>query len=913
MASSLFSPPRNIDNPAASIYETIRRHEEDDEDESEGETFLEEGLEHTNSPAATNMSLPVRGQTVTADQPRQSPRGKQIRPKWMTRRRKLADIEDLDDDVPASLLIEGEDVGLGPGSIALPPPPSQTAGTEPFAPVPSISPPPRHTGDPSFLRPGLGLAARPGTIASPLATADPRSIAMWRWTNVVNLDNFLLDVYNYYLLHGMWSILLRRLFGLLTGAFLVGFSVFLTQCINYHSGLSNVERLDQVLVKNCTRKMSFFPSLFLWILVMLWILWAFQYAFDLPRLRHLHDFYYYLLDISDAELQSISWQEIVSRLMALRDTNPTVAGNISAKSRRYAHTQSKQRMDAHDIANRLMRKENYIIAMVNKEILDFTLPIPFLRNRQLFTRTLEWNINWCIMDFVFNKRGQVQQTFLKDTHRKELSEALRQRFIFAGFANLFIAPFLIGFFLVQSFFTHFNEYQKNPGAIGSREYNVLAEWKFREFNELWHLFKRRINMSHPFASRYIDQFPKDKTIQSARFVAFVSGAVVSVLGMATIFDQENFLALELTPGRTAIFYLGVFGGIWAIARGMIPEDSLVYEPAFAMTEVIDFTHYSPSHWHNRLHTVEVKREFEQLYQIKILMFVEEILSMIFTPFVLWFSLPKCSDRIIDFFREFTVHVDGIGYVCSFAEFKLNKPVENPTSTQVGRGNASRQRSEDGRENYFSSKDQKLEQSYWGFMNDYARNPKADVRFHYQAARKRLNLPPPVPGLPSPTLQAGFGNHHLALRSDSTFSPSRTATGPVSASQHAGQSAGTPLQSMLLDPHHQPSGTFGNAAAAREKTRALYASQNLPQGVRNAPFRPEQVAEANEDADGEPSYPKESASAASHTGSWRYDDDSGDDSLDEHENAVPHDNVGVIGLIRRLQKTQGEGNRAGSGI
>ena len=33
-------------------------------------------------------------------------------------------------------------------------------------------------------------------------------------------------------------------------------------------------------------------------------------------------------------------------------------------------------------------------------------------------------------------------------------------------------------------------------------------------------------MSHPFASRYLDQFPKVKMARVARFVAFVAGAVV---------------------------------------------------------------------------------------------------------------------------------------------------------------------------------------------------------------------------------------------------------------------------------------------------------------------------------------------------------------------------------------------------
>lgn len=62
----------------------------------------------------------------------------------------------------------------------------------------------------------------------------------------------------------------------------------------------------------------------------------------------------------------------------------------------------------------------------------------------------------------------------------------------------------------------------------------------------------------------------------------------------------------------------------------------------------------------------------QLYGLKVMIFFEELLSVITTPFVMWFSLYYCSDKIIDFFREFTIHVDGIGHVCSYAVFDFKR-------------------------------------------------------------------------------------------------------------------------------------------------------------------------------------------------------------------------------------------------
>lgn len=58
--------------------------------------------------------------------------------------------------------------------------------------------------------------------------------------------------------------------------------------------------------------------------------------------------------------------------------------------------------------------------------------------------------------------------------------------------------------------------------------------------------------------------------------------------------------------------------------------------------------------------------------MKISTFVQEVLSVITTPFILWYTLPDCAPAVIDFFREFTVHVDGLGYVCSFAVFDFKR-------------------------------------------------------------------------------------------------------------------------------------------------------------------------------------------------------------------------------------------------
>lgn len=223
--------------------------------------------------------------------------------------------------------------------------------------------------------------------------------------------------------------------------------------------------MSEVVIKQCTRKMSRVWNLGIWLYSFFFIWKSVQYFFEIRRLIQIRDFFVYLLEIPEQDMQTVSWQDIVARIMALRDQNPKTASNIPSNLRRFMGSQSKERLDAHDIANRLMRKENYLIAMVNKDLLDFSLPIPFLRGRQLFSKTMEWYLHYCILDMAFNELGQVQQDFLRADKRGVLSRKLRQRFYFAGVLNLLFAPVVLAYVVIVYFFTYYNVCNLNRHEI----------------------------------------------------------------------------------------------------------------------------------------------------------------------------------------------------------------------------------------------------------------------------------------------------------------------------------------------------------------------------------------------------------------------------------------------------------------
>lgn len=348
--------------------------------------------------------------------------------------------------------------------------------------------------------------------------------------------------------------------------------------------------------------------------------------------------------------------------------------------------------------------------------------------------------------------------------------------------------------------TFLQEYQKDPKLAAARKYTALAEWKFREFNEVQHMFYERLHMSYPFATRYLDQFPKRVTEEVARSIAFMTGAITAVLAVLTVLDSELFLGFEITKDRTVLFYLGVFGAIWAMTRGIVSEETLVFNPEYAMRNVIEYTHYMPKHWEDRLHSSEVKQEFSDLYKMKVVILLEEILGIITTPMLLLFALPKCSDQIVDFFREFTIHVDGLGYVCSFAVFDFKKGVGD--TAQHGPGH-------DVREDYYSTKHGKMAASYYGFIDNYVINPKTGIPGHQPpSARQQPFHPPPVfAGLNSPSLMGDLQGSGRAETGRSRSRVAGAAAGTVPGRPLRGTKGAfaqpSPMASMLLDPHHQP--------------------------------------------------------------------------------------------------------------
>ncbi|KAK9282421.1 hypothetical protein L1049_005338 [Liquidambar formosana] len=529
---------------------------------------------------------------------------------------------------------------------------------------------------------------------------------------IADLDLFFERLYSYYCEKGLWCIIIKWIVELLSLGFTICFSGFFLLFVDWNglrnakcgmdaveSGIKPCDLAKEALHQHPLTPLTLSKAVIVGYLAIFSIYWIFCFLRFFAQLKDtlgVRHFYYNSLHVTDNEIQTMPWASVLEKVVQLQSSQQLcVVKDLSA----------------HDVVMRLMRKENYLIGMLNKGVLAFPISqwVPGAgptvkfgpnggRYRLILTKTLEWTLNWCILQSMFDRNFCVRRDFVYNPN------ALKKRLMVVGLVMLLLSPFLVIFMLVYLFLRHAEQFYNHPSTASSRRWSNLSKWIFREFNEVDHLFKHRINSSVPHASDYIKQFPSPIVSVVAKFISFVSGGFAAIL-IIIAFLEESLLEGHIF-GRNLFWYAAVFGTITAISRAAITDELLVLDPEGAMSLVVQHTHYLPKRWRGKVNTEMVRIEFETLFQYTGMMLLEEMASIFLTPYLLLFVVPKRVEDILQFIADFTVDIEGVGHVCSFSLFDF----QNHGNSNYGSPhNSSRtQRSSQG----------KMEKSFLSFQSSY---------------------------------------------------------------------------------------------------------------------------------------------------------------------------------------------------
>jgi autophagy-related protein 9 len=346
------------------------------------------------------------------------------------------------------------------------------------------------------------------------------------WALVSDLDLFFSSLYNYYYMRGLGSIIGKGVVELISLFFTLWLSLVLFAYIDW-SGLSSCNDeetckesfVEGYLIENpfMEGRHSFLRNAWIVVYCMLFssygVFCLIQFGHSVMASLESKMFLEEVLGVSDRDLEvgRVEWGEIVERMSdAQRDGRCRVAILPMDKQKHVDNNNNNNNNSTiiEDegptghlvVSQRIMRRENFMIAFFNKGLLDLTLPQfppwawplsaytrrPKEEKQVFFSKSIEASIYFCVLNYMYNNSKKIRPAFYGDP------SSLRRRFVLCGVAHAVFMPFLLFFVTLHFFMLNIYDWQSTKEYLGPREWSSVARWTFREFNELPHLFERRM-------------------------------------------------------------------------------------------------------------------------------------------------------------------------------------------------------------------------------------------------------------------------------------------------------------------------------------------------------------------------------------------------------------------------------------
>ena len=525
----------------------------------------------------------------------------------------------------------------------------------------------------------------------------------WRALAATDLDAFLARVYRYWDENGLAVIVTSRLLNLAALAFTAAFSTLALLVVRW-------DRLGAPCIRDGTcdiaaAALDWHPfsgpgkptpwavgcGAYLGAFGLYWAGAATHVAVDLVATLSVARFYRSVLGLSERQIVAVPWAEVARRIVEAQRSGRLVLVAGPPGGRPVILTEA-------DLVSRIMRRDNFLIALLGAGVLALTpprpgpalatLPLPAwlaeagwfgepaapssltIRlpplgpRRPALPRVLECNLRACVLDPLFGGGDTIRPAVAADP------AALAARFRRAALLNVLAAPFAALFLSTWGFMRHAERFYHHPSSAAARRWSPLAYWALREVNELPHYVDHRLDGAAGAAEWYVSQFPSHAAAHVARFVAFVTGSLAALLLLAAALDDR--LLESPLYGRHVVWWVAGLGLVLAAARGVAGDGpaaeagSRAPEPERALAADSAATHYRPRHWRGRAHAREVRGEVGRLFRYRAALFAQEVGAVALAPALLWWALPACAPAVCAFVREHTVHVPGVGDVVALA-------------------------------------------------------------------------------------------------------------------------------------------------------------------------------------------------------------------------------------------------------
>lgn len=471
-------------------------------------------------------------------------------------------------------------------------------------------------------------------------------------TSFKDMDIFFSMLYTYFINHGFYPSIFRKIIVLIQYTILTSLVYFLIWKMDYHKTLISKHFFTR------DTSLTFWEVIYILTATTGWIIYTLYTLNYMKRMLSVKHFCNTILKLDDDVLQNLRWIEFVEI--------------IEKAQMQHKFYKLNTNLSEYQITQHILRFENILLALIQKKLVTTRIVIdkPFLKvNWPYVTKLYEYALYYCIVDPVFNNRKQL---VIND----KTTELIQFRIKLIAFGILILSPFILVTLLLYFLFRYFEDFRQNRGTFKSRKWSRYSLWIIRHHNELYHKLHKRMSIAYIYANLYVNSFNHELQTIFARFVAFVCSIFIVVPLVLSVIDEDFLYIHVLSHDKTILWFMGICGIVYSLSKKYIKDEYQIYLPEKYIQHVIVHTRYDPPEWSDLYHTRPVYKEFCTFFQHKILYILEEMCSVFIVPWILLTRVKYDVDYIIDFYK-IQVQKDtrfNLGYI-----YVCNTPIREEVS------------------------------------------------------------------------------------------------------------------------------------------------------------------------------------------------------------------------------------------
>lgn len=428
---------------------------------------------------------------------------------------------------------------------------------------------------------------------------------------------YLFNLYYYYYNGGYSNLILSQTMNLMVLLFTVVFMTFLIQCVQFSEMIKYDQNKPISFWKFVNWDQYWNMGIFMWvctsIVISYSIIQAYSILNSLKKFKKIRKIYRNDLKIESKDLGSMTWNDIASKICLFH---------------------SDPNLNFYTIALQIMIKENLMISFFDKiEEFDF--------NKVPITKLLEWNFIFCFLDPLINNQREIKSDF----DRQKYIEKVQKRLNAVAILNLIFLPFIFIFMLLYMFLQYGEQFYNNPELIMHRQWTIKSFWKLRYYNELPHLYRKRLSKAGKLTTEYLDGFPWVLMETLSRLVLYILGSFFMLFLILSVINENLFMNLHITSKQPVLWYMGIIGAILGIGRKFVKS---TIKPMSNLMDKIGQEITLKDEWMNDHRSIDTAKEIKEIFQLRIFLLFKECLYLILTPLILRFNLYRQSDKICSF-------------------------------------------------------------------------------------------------------------------------------------------------------------------------------------------------------------------------------------------------------------------------